>query len=37
MMALDLGGNWGNEFAVLMSAQTLNTEDLWKLFQPYPG
>ena len=37
MMALDLGGNWGNEFARLMSAQALNTEDLWKLFPPYPG
>ena len=37
MMALDLGGNWGNEFARLMSAQILNTEDLWKLFPPYPG
>jgi penicillin amidase len=37
MMALDLGGNWGNEFARLMAAQTLNTEDLWKLMPPYPG
>ena len=37
MMALDLGGNWGNEFARLMAAQKLNTEDLWKLFPPYPG
>jgi len=37
MMALDLGGNWGNEFARLMAAQTLSTEDLWKLLPPYPG
>ena len=37
MMALDLGGNWGNEFARLMSAQILSTDDLWKLFPPYPG
>jgi penicillin amidase len=37
MMALDLGGNWGNEFARLMAAQTLTTEDLWKLMPPYPG
>ena len=37
MMALDLGGNWGNEFARLMAAQKLNTEDLWKLMPPYPG
>jgi penicillin amidase len=37
MMAVDLGGNWGNEFARLMAAQTLSTEDLWKLLPPYPG
>ena len=37
MMALDLGGNWGNEFARLMASQTLSTEDLWKLLPPYPG
>jgi penicillin amidase len=37
MMALDLGGNWGNEFARLMAAQSLSTDDLWKLFPPYPG
>lgn len=37
MMALDLGGNWGNEFARLMAAQTLSTEDVWKLMPPYPG
>ena len=37
MMALDLGGNWGNEFARLMVSQTLSTEELWKLLPPYPG
>ncbi|MDP3311684.1 MAG: penicillin acylase family protein, partial [Polaromonas sp.] len=37
MMALDLGGNWGNEFARLSAAKVLNTEELWQLFTPYPG
>ncbi|MDP1953079.1 MAG: penicillin acylase family protein [Polaromonas sp.] len=37
MMALDLGGNWGTEFARLSAAQALNTEQLWQLFTPYPG
>ena len=37
MMALDLGGNWGNEFARLMVAQNLSTDELWKLLPPYPG
>jgi penicillin amidase len=37
MMALDLGGNWGNEFARLSAAQVLNTEQLWQLMPPYPG
>jgi penicillin G amidase len=37
MMALDLGGNWGNEFARLTSAKTLSTRELWQLFPPYPG
>lgn len=37
MMALDLGGNWGNEFARLSAAQVLDTERLWELFPPYPG
>lgn len=37
MMALDLGGNWGNEFARLTALQTLDTEGLWTLFPPYPG
>jgi penicillin amidase len=37
MMALDLGGNWGNEFARMMALQTLSTDDLWKLMPPYPG
>jgi penicillin amidase len=37
MMALDLGGNWGNEFARLSVAHTLDTERLWQLMPPYPG
>ena len=37
MMALDLGGNWGAEFARLTAARTLNNEQLWQLFPPYPG
>ena len=37
MMALDLSGNWGNEFARLSAAKTLNTAQLWQLFTPYPG
>lgn len=37
MMALDLGGNWGNEFARLSLAATLPTERLWQLMPPYPG
>ena len=37
MMALDLGGNWGNEFARLMVSQSLSTDELWKLLPPYPG
>lgn len=37
MMALDLGGNWGNEFARLSAAQVLDTGRLWQLFPPYPG
>ena len=37
MMALDLGGNWGNEFARLSAAKVLNTQELWQLFTPYPG
>lgn len=37
MMALDLGGNWGNEFARLMALQTLSTDELWTLLPPYPG
>ncbi|WP_395057204.1 penicillin acylase family protein [Polaromonas sp.] len=37
MMALDLGGNWGNEFARLSAARVLSTEQLWQLFTPYPG
>lgn len=37
MMALDLGGNWGNEFARLSVLQRLNTAELWQLMPPYPG
>ncbi len=37
MMALDLGGNWGNEFARLSAAKVLDTQRLWQLFPPYPG
>ncbi|MFI5446023.1 penicillin acylase family protein [Polaromonas sp. UC242_47] len=37
MMALDLGGNWGTEFARLSAAKVLNTAQLWQLFTPYPG
>jgi penicillin amidase len=37
MMALDLGGNWGTEFARLYAARTLKTAELWQLFSPYPG
>ncbi len=37
MMALDLGGNWGTEFALLSAAKVLSTERLWQLFPPYPG
>ncbi|MBA4329969.1 MAG: penicillin amidase [Polaromonas sp.] len=37
MMALDLGGNWGNEFARLSAARVLSTDELWQLFTPYPG
>ena len=37
MMALDLGGNWGTEFARLSAAKVLGTRQLWQLFPPYPG
>lgn len=37
LMALDLGGNWGQEFARLTAARTLNTEQLWDLYPAYPG
>ncbi len=37
LMALDLGGNWGNEFARLTAARTLTTEQLWDLYPAYPG
>lgn len=37
MMALDLGGNWGNEFARLSALQRIDTRSLWQLMPPYPG
>jgi penicillin G amidase len=37
IMALDLGGNWGNELARLSALQVLDTPALWQLFPPYPG
>lgn len=37
MMALDLGGNWGNELARLSVAQVLDSQRLWQLMPPYPG
>ncbi|MEO7885301.1 MAG: penicillin acylase family protein [Polaromonas sp.] len=37
MMALDLGGNWGTEFARLSAARVLKTNELQQLFPPYPG
>jgi penicillin G amidase len=37
MMALDLGGNWGHEFARLSAAQRVDTPQLWQLFPAYAG
>jgi penicillin amidase len=37
MMALDLGGNWGQEFARLSASQVLNNTQLWQLLPAYPG
>lgn len=37
MMALDLGGNWGTEFARLSLLQSINTERLWQLMPPPSG
>ncbi len=37
VMALDLSGNWGNEFARLSALQRLDTRALWQLMPPYPG
>ncbi len=37
MMALDLGGNWGTEFARLSLLQSLETEQLWQLMPPPAG
>ena len=37
MMALDLGGNWGQEVARLKASKVLNNKQLWQLLPPYPG
>jgi len=37
MMALDLGGNWGTEFARLSAAQVMDTQRVWQLLPPYAG
>ena len=37
MMALDLGANWGNEFARLSALQAIDTDAMWELFPPYEG
>jgi penicillin amidase len=37
MLALDLGGNWSNEFARLNAAQVLSTAQLWQLLPAYEG
>jgi penicillin G amidase len=37
IMALDLGGNWGTEFARFSASQKLSTAQLWQLFPAYPG
>jgi penicillin amidase len=35
MMALDLGGNWGAEFARFSSLQILSTQELWQMMPAY--
>lgn len=37
MMALDLGGNWGAEFARFSSLQVLSTQELWQMMPAYTG
>jgi len=37
MMALDLGGNWGQEIARLSVAKVMDTEHLWHLYPGYSG
>jgi penicillin G amidase len=37
IMALDLGGNWGNESVRAQLAQRLSTQAIWELMPPYPG
>ena len=37
IMALDLGGNWGNESVRAQLAQRLSTQAIWELMPAYPG
>lgn len=37
MMALDLGGNWGSEFARLSLTKVLSTGRMWQALPAYPG
>lgn len=37
MMALDLGGNWGQEISRLSVAKVMQTSRLWELYPGYPG
>jgi penicillin amidase len=37
MMALDLGGNWGTEYARLAVGRVLTTHRMWQAFPTYPG
>jgi penicillin G amidase len=37
MMALDLGGNWGNEMTRLGLSRSLPTDRVWDLVPAYPG
>lgn len=37
LMALDLGGNWGTEFARLRALEVLDTQRMWQLLPPADG
>lgn len=37
LMALDLGGNWGTEFARLRAVEVLDTQRMWQLLPPAAG